>query len=194
MKKDIVPVSAEDTISKVKNLQYDKQVWLYEQSEDKRYRYVIGKRGKNPLICIGVNPSTASPEDLDPTMKTVERIAGRKGYEGYIMLNLYPMRATNPQSMDKKMDESAASCNLNVIEEILKDGEFDIWAAWGTLIETEQYLKDCLEGIVKIAEKYGCHWYTIGERTKAGHPHHPLYLRRDAEMEPFDVREYLDGR
>ena len=70
-----------------------------------------------------------------------------------------------------------------MIEEILKDGEFDIWAAWGTLIETEQYLKDCLEGIVKIAEKYGCHWYTIGERTKAGHPHHPLYLRRDAEME-----------
>ena len=27
-------------------------------------------------------------------------------------------------------------------------------------------------------------------RSKAGHPHHPLYLRRDRVPEPFDVRAY----
>ena len=27
-------------------------------------------------------------------------------------------------------------------------------------------------------------------RSKAGHPHHPLYLRRDSVPEPFDVRAY----
>ena len=28
------------------------------------YRYILGTRGENPLICIGINPSTAQPGDL----------------------------------------------------------------------------------------------------------------------------------
>ena len=35
-------------------------------------------------------------------------------------------------------------------------------------------------------------WVTFGKRSKKGHPHHPLYLRKDSTPEPFDVEEYLD--
>ena len=35
-------------------------------------------------------------------------------------------------------------------------------------------------------------WVTFGKRSKKGHPHHPLYLRKDSTPEPFDVENYLD--
>ncbi|MFR6424354.1 MAG: DUF1643 domain-containing protein, partial [Oscillospiraceae bacterium] len=49
---------------------------------------------KNPLICIGINPSTAQPGDLDNTLKSVERIALGNGYDSFTMFNVYPQRAT----------------------------------------------------------------------------------------------------
>ena len=33
---------------------------------------------------------------------------------------------------------------------------------------------------------------TFGKRSKKGHPHHPLYLRKDSTPELFDVENYLD--
>lgn len=79
-----------DTISKVKDSNYDVKLWKYHQSSDKSARYVLGTKGENTLLCFGVNPSTASPSDLDPTLKCVSRIAESNGYDSYIMCNLYP--------------------------------------------------------------------------------------------------------
>ena len=42
--------------------------WVYETSEDNKYRYILGKPGRSSLVCVGVNPSRAKPGDLDPTM------------------------------------------------------------------------------------------------------------------------------
>lgn len=55
--------------------EYDIHKWLYAPSFYSEYRYILGTRGENPLICIGINPSTARPDDLDNTLKSVERIA-----------------------------------------------------------------------------------------------------------------------
>ena len=41
---------------------YDRSVWLYVPPFYTEYRYILGTRGKNPLICIGINPSTAHRE------------------------------------------------------------------------------------------------------------------------------------
>ena len=54
---------------------YDRTKWLYVRDYYADYRYLLGTRGENPLICIGINPSTARPGALDPTLKSVERIA-----------------------------------------------------------------------------------------------------------------------
>lgn len=61
------------------------------------------------------------------------------------------------------------------------------------MIEKRKYLKDCLRQIIDLADTYNCKWHTAGEKSKAGHPHHPLYLNQDSEMEPFDVRTYVEG-
>ena len=60
---------------------YDSSRWLYVPPRYDEYRYILGTRGEKPLICVGINPSTAEPNDLDNTLKSVERIAHFNGYE-----------------------------------------------------------------------------------------------------------------
>ena len=193
VKLGVIENVADSLIAKVKEKPYDEAIWIYEQSQDRNNRFLLGKRGNKTLLCCGVNPSFASPENLDPTMKNVEAFAEAHGYDSYVMINLYPMRATNPSDMHKEKDENIVRENLKYIEKVLAAGNCDIWAAWGNLIKTRKYLKECLQSIASIAEAYECKWYTIGTKTKEGHPHHPLYLNRKWRMEEFDIHTYLQN-
>ena len=60
---------------------YDVSQWLFVPNQYTEYRYILGTRGQKPLICIGINPSTARPGDLDPTLKSVERVAKANGFD-----------------------------------------------------------------------------------------------------------------
>ncbi len=57
--------------------------WLYVPKVYSEYRYILGTRGKKPLICMGINPSTAIPDRLDNTLKSVERIALANGFDSF---------------------------------------------------------------------------------------------------------------
>jgi hypothetical protein len=46
------------------------------------YRFAIGKKGKNPLICIGMNPSAANDATSDRTVNKVIKNAIANGYDG----------------------------------------------------------------------------------------------------------------
>ena len=70
------------------NESYDIEKWIYAPNFYSEYRYILGTRGKKPLICIGINPSTAEPENLDNTLKSVERIALGNGFDSFIMFNV----------------------------------------------------------------------------------------------------------
>lgn len=166
------------------------QHWIYEINYDNSYRYALGYCDKKPLLCIGVNPSTATPDKLDPTIRSVARIAHINDYDGWIMINLYPQRATNPNNMDIVINESACKQNLSIIKSIISKYEIsEIWAAWGTLITKRPYLKKCLSDIYSITSNHN--WITFGPSSKAGHPHHPLYLNSKAQKEPFNLSDYL---
>ena len=78
---------------------YDTAKWLFVPNTYTEYRYILGTRGARPLICLGVNPSTAAPEHLDPTLQSVQRIALNNGFDSFIMLNVCAQRATSPSDM-----------------------------------------------------------------------------------------------
>lgn len=82
------------------NRDYDVDRWLFVPNTYTEYRYILGTRGKKPLICVGINPSTARPGALDPTLKSVERIARNNGFDSFIMFNVYAQRATSPDDME----------------------------------------------------------------------------------------------
>ena len=172
---------------------YDINEWLYAPNFYSEYRYILGTRGKNPLICIGINPSTAQPGDLDNTLKSVERIAIGNGFDSFIMFNVYAQRATDPDAMEKTCNLQLHKENLEAFRYVLSISESPaVWAAWGTIIEKRDYLPQCLRDMLEVGQQYGAQWYCAGKVSKKGHPHHPLYLRKDEKIRPFDVAEYLE--
>ena len=174
------------------NPEYDVSQWLYVPNFYTEYRYILGTRGKRPLICVGINPSTAQPGRLDNTLKSVERIALGNSYDSFIMFNVYAQRATDPDTMEKVCNPQLHWENLEAFSYVLSISEQPgIWAAWGTIIEKRDYLSQCLEDLLAVGEAHGAKWYSAGKRSKAGHPHHPLYLPKNALLEPFDVADYL---
>ena len=172
---------------------YDIEKWLYAPNFYSEYRYILGTRGKNPLICIGINPSTAQPGDLDNTLKSVERIALGNGFDSFIMFNVYAQRATDPDAMEHSCNLALHRENLEAFRYVLSISESPaVWAAWGTIIEKRDYLPQCLRDMLAVGEELGAAWYCAGKVSKKGHPHHPLYLRKDEKIKPFDVKGYLE--
>lgn len=171
---------------------YDIKNWLYAPNFYSEYRYILGTRGKNPLICIGINPSTAEPDHLDNTLKSVERIALGNGFDSFLMFNVYAQRATDPNAMEKVCNPALHKENMEAFRYVLSIScKPAVWAAWGSIIEKRNYLPACVRDMVQIGTEYDAAWYCAGAVTKKGHPHHPLYLRKDEKLKPFDVNAYL---
>ena len=175
---------------------FDREKWLYIPDHYAEYRYLLGTRGENPLICIGINPSTAAPGDLDNTLKSVERIAAGNGYDSFLMFNVYAQRATRPEDMDTQCNQALHRENMTAFRYVLSQvgAGFTpaVWAAWGTIIEKRPYLRDCVRDMVAIGEEYGARWLCAGKCSKKGHPHNPLYLRKEEKVRDFPVTAYLD--
>ena len=172
--------------------EFDSERWLYVPPTYREYRYILGTKGEKPLICVGVNPSTAAPGELDNTLKSVERVAKFNGFDSFIMFNVYAQRATRPADMEREMNPRLHEENMRAFAYALSLSKAPaVWAAWGTVIEQRVYLPVCVRDMVELGEEYGARWFTAGARSKKGHPHHPLYLRKDSVLEEFDAAAYL---
>jgi len=70
---------------------------------DDGIRYALGIK---PLIFFGINPSTATDEVDDPTIKKIKAFAEKNNYGAWIMLNIYPKIESNPNNLPEKIDEA----------------------------------------------------------------------------------------
>ncbi len=174
---------------------YRVEDWLYVPNRYDEYRYILGTRGRNPLICVGINPSTAAPNALDPTLKSADRIARANGYDSFLMFNVYAQRATRPDDMEKTRNEWLHGENMKAFRYLLSiaGARPAVWAAWGAIIEKRDYLLSSVREMTAIAEEFNSVWFHAGPLSKKGHPHHPLYLKSDTRLEPFDSITYLNG-
>lgn len=180
----------------MKNLEKN-GIWVYEY--DRRYpykyeitevRYVLGEifdtSIPKALICIGINPSTAIPEDLDPTLLRIQRYAksaiskedGKELYGAWYMLNVYPQRSTDPNGMhlDERFDQQIHDRNIDEIKAMLGSlqGGADVWCAWGNNITRRGYLKEFLHDILTLFQKNNGIELKSHVITGEGHPAHPL--------------------
>jgi len=188
---EILPFAEALALAEEPSPDYDAARWLYVPNTYTEYRYILATRGEKPLICVGVNPSTAAPGDLDNTLKSVERVALHNGFDSFIMFNVYAQRATRPADMEPECNELLHRENMAAFDYALSLSERPaVWAAWGTVIEQRPYLPRCVLDMIDIGSRRGARWFTAGRRSKKGHPHHPLYLRRDSLLEEFDAAAY----
>ena len=164
--------------------------WLY--IGDEKERYLLGQPGKVNLLIIGANPSTASPgeKNLEPTIRKIRKMAKEDWIDGWIMANLYPLRATDPDDLPMKADKKLLERNLKVLGAL--DNSYyiyRIWAAWGDIIDKRFYLGDTLYDIVDVL-RGDYEWYYRGTLTRSGNPRHPLYMKNDEKYEWFSAGDY----
>ena len=171
---------------------YDVDRWLYVPNRYSEYRYILGTRGKKPLICVGINPSTAAPDALDPTLQSAQRIALANGYDSFLMFNVYAQRATRPDDMEPTLNPILHAENRKAFRYLLSLSERPaVWAAWGNIILKRDYLMNCMRDFAADGRAAGARWFTTGPLLKSGQPHHPLYLKGDTKLLDFDIEAYL---
>jgi len=170
--------------------------WLYVNTPDNKSRFVLGSHGNNPLLCIGINPSTATPDKLDPAMKWLSEFSKNKGYDGFIMINIYPQRGADPKKIDKQRNDDLHRENMyqinGVLKNIFKNNKQTILAIWGVSIKVRPWLKDCLHELVKNIQAFSSdyHWKCLG-LTKEGHPSYPFGIKSNVDFIDFDINTYL---
>jgi len=157
--------------------------YLDSDSDDSLIRYTLGTPNAGcPLIIVGVNPSYATPTRSDPTVANADFLAKNHGFDGWTMLNLYPVRNPNPNKLPKRRSLQSYNSNITHIIGVIEKFSFpSILLAFGDIIEKRKYLSrsfcDIYQGISTRPE-IEPQWLfprlpgTTGILTKGGNPRH----------------------
>lgn len=155
--------------------------------ETQMYRYVLkriwGEKGKY-ITWIMLNPSTATAEIDDPTIRRIMTFSKTWGYDGIFVVNLFAYRSTSPDNL--KSNKSKIVYGKPII--IGPDNDSYIWeyaakaklvmAGWGTSGSLLGRDKQVV-GLVSSLDLY-----CLGQ-SKTGHPKHPLYIKGNTKPTPF---------
>jgi hypothetical protein len=151
----------------------------------RKYRYSLIRnwaydfQPAEPVLFIGLNPSTANEHYLDPTVRKCCVFAKKWGYMSLLMGNIYSYRATKPKDLFKSENpispDDDPSQNDKALINMHRDAHITI-ACWGALADPKR-----IEDVTKNL------WfkplYCLGIN-KNGSPKHPLYI-------PYETKPVL---
>lgn len=145
------------------------------------------------MFVIGLNPSTATQHRSDTTIAKVEEVARRAGFDGFAMLNLYPVRATDFNTLPCEPDAAIAKRNLAVIERVVSQQRNPVvWAAWGTSILQRAFFVSAASQLAARLRRHRPEWRHFGPLTVDGHPRHPSRLDYSWRFSTFEVDAYVE--
>lgn len=151
-----------------------------EFSDCEQYRYSLWRTwtndGLNGRLCafIGLNPSTATETVDDPTIRRCVGFCKSWGFDGYVMLNLFAFRATDPRDMKAHVEPIGDRNTYAILN--WANCCSQIVAAWGNH-------GTHLNRAADLSYDLRDHGYKIHHLglTKTSQPKHPLYLRADTQ-------------
>jgi hypothetical protein len=153
-------------------------------SLDRRHRYTL-EHIPDPLLdnrtraaFIGLNPSTADENDLDPTLRRIRGFTLREGFGGFVMLNLFAFRATDPQVMRAQVDPVGPDNDRWIVDVARRAGL--VVAAWGN----HGAHLDRERQVAALLASHGIRLLCLG-RNASGTPKHPLYVPGNAALQPW---------
>lgn len=166
---------------------------IYRSTADDACHFALGRSGRRSLVVVGLNPSTATREKSDPTAAKVERVARAYGYDGFVLVNLCPVRATDCRTLPATVEPGLLEANLDAIGNVAASvQDLILWAAWGAPILTRPFLVSAAVAIMACVERFRPGWRHFGPLTVGGHPRHPSRLSYAWTFAPFDLDDYLE--
>lgn len=140
-------------------------------SHDRRYRYTLehvwdGFAAPRLIQWIGLNPSTADEDKLDPTLRRIRAFSMAWGYTGFVMTNLFAFRSKEPRYMLEAADPFGPENQGHITATAIRC-ETTV-AAWGTLGSHR-------DAAAKLSAAFGRPLYCLGTNSD-GSPKHPLYV------------------
>ena len=148
-------------------------------SHCRQYRYCLWRtwdtQEQKYAAFIGLNPSTADETVDDPTLRRCVDYGKQWAYGALCMLNLFAYRTPNPKELKAHSDPVGAE-NDRWLVQVAADASIIIaaWGAHGNHLDRDRTVMSLLRGRLSCLAK-----------TKAGHPKHPLYLRKYIQPIPF---------
>lgn len=147
----------------------------------RRYRYTLMRQwGEGGIVtfCM-LNPSTADERTNDPTVERCQRRAKKLGFGALVVVNLFALRATDPQALYGENVEPIGRDNDFAIITACKSSKLVIcgWGKHGTLLMRGVIVLDLMRraDIKPHALKIN----------NDGSPQHPLYVSYAVEPRPF---------
>ena len=150
-------------------------------SECGRYRYLLQRQWGDEDLClfIGLNPSTATADSDDATVRKCVALARTWGFSGMTMANLFAVRSRYPQALSTHQDPVGPENDRFLLPAI--EQAHTVVAMWGNhglksygqSTRRDQYILSLRDD-----------WQCIGI-TKQGAPRHPLYAASSSNLANF---------
>lgn len=156
-------------------------------SESMAFRYTLSRvwDGRRPACCfVMLNPSTADENILDPTVRRCVGFAKAWGYGSLWVLNIFALRATDPEELYRVAFDPVGPHNDFYIREVIQRSQCAV-AAWGVHGKLRDRGAAVAAQIHRLIPGGLC---CLG-MTKDGHPRHPLYVSGSQERVPFTLRK-----
>lgn len=177
---------------------------VYEYDDTRNLRFALGNYGEKTLICIGINPSSASDQESDRTMNELIKFSKTNGYDSCIMINPCPIRSARPSDLpkDSEMDGNITRMNLECIEKVLTQCVgCDALIMWGNFVTSRTYFTKSSIAIMELLLEYHITAKHIERLSNAGNPYHFTYLLRGKnsayrtgryDINELNISEYID--
>lgn len=138
-----------------------------------------GERPPGDLVWIMLNPSTATADADDNTIRRVVGFTKGFGYARAVVVNLFAYRVTDPDVLAARVKagvDVVGPDNDEVISLIAANAQ-TVVAAWGA----QPRIAERVAAVRALVEATGKPLHCVGVSAK-GHPRHPLMQRADAPL------------
>ena len=159
---------------------------------DPTYRYALTRvwdLDKPVVAWVCLNPSTATADTDDPTVRKIRGFSERWGFGAFVLVNLFPLRATSPKDLfavtPRQRMGPCSFLNSKSIEGAFLDAR-DVVFAWGANgfhPQAHVHKLGLLHGLEKVRPAGRRFWH-LG-LTRDGEPRHPGRIGYDTERQPW---------